>query len=384
MKLLWLCRWFGDYRIPIYDELNTLTGGNFYMIYSKDAVSPRVHKKMKDVLGENAIALRNERHLIIGNTKSDFANRYIDIAYQPALLSTIGRVNADIIISDGFFQWTYAALLKSRKRKVCVFYERTVHTERGCSKWRYKYRQWVGKYVDGFIINGQLTREYLEQMGFGHTPKVEGCMVADSDNLMRDVENCSNEEKMAIKRDLYISGKGLIFLCVGQIVERKGIKELLQAWMLHIEKFPEDHLIIIGEGILRKNLMQQYADVSSVHMIGQIDYDLIHKFYAIADVFIMPTLEDNWSLVVPEAMACGLPVATTIYNGCHVELLKNGENGYIFDSLKQDEMLKCLSDFHDADLKRMSMESKKVISNYTPQIAADKIYGLCKQITYDD
>lgn len=35
--------------------------------------------------------------------------------------------------------------------------------------------------------------------------------------------------------------------------------------------------------------------------IGRMEYDNIYKYYAIADVFLMPTLEDNWCLVVPEA-----------------------------------------------------------------------------------
>lgn len=32
---------------------------------------------------------------------------------------------------------------------------------------------------------------------------------------------------------------------------------------------------------------------------GRVQYDEIHKYYAIADVYILPTVEDNWSLVVP-------------------------------------------------------------------------------------
>lgn len=60
----------------------------------------------------------------------------------------------------------------------------------------------------------------------------------------------------------------------------------------------------------------------SVHFLGKIPYQEVYKYYGIADVFVLPTLEDNWSLVVPEAMSCGLPVATSIYNGCHPELVK--------------------------------------------------------------
>jgi glycosyltransferase involved in cell wall biosynthesis len=45
----------------------------------------------------------------------------------------------------------------------------------------------------------------------------------------------------------------------------------------------------------------------------------------------MPTLEDNWSLVVPEAMACGKPVLCSTLNGCWPELVKDDVNGWTFD-----------------------------------------------------
>lgn len=64
----------------------------------------------------------------------------------------------------------------------------------------------------------------------------------------------------------------------------------------------------------------------------------------------MPTIEDNWSLVIPEAMACGLPVATSIYNGCYPELVKKDINGYVFDTYKQETILDALDYFHHVDL----------------------------------
>ncbi len=72
MRILWLCRWFGNYRIPVYKELNRLTNGQFYMAYSKDAITPLVHRQMRDALGDNAIALEKEKHFTIGKSDSNF------------------------------------------------------------------------------------------------------------------------------------------------------------------------------------------------------------------------------------------------------------------------------------------------------------------------
>jgi glycosyltransferase involved in cell wall biosynthesis len=99
-------------------------------------------------------------------------------------------------------------------------------------------------------------------------------------------------------------------------------------------------------------------------MEGQVNYNEIYRYYAVADVFVLPTLEDNWSLVIPEAMACGLPVATSIYNGCHVELIHEGENGCVFDTLDESSLLEALAYFHDKDLAKMGQRSVELEKYY--------------------
>jgi glycosyltransferase len=381
MRILWLCRWFGNYRIPVYKELNRLTNGQFYMAYSKDAVTPLVHRQMRDALGDNAIALEKEKHFTIGKLDSNFANSYIDIPYQSGLLNAISKVNPDIIISDGFFQWTFAAVLKSYRRKVCVFYERTEFVERNAPKWRILYRKSIGKFIDGFLINGSLTRKYLDSMGFSQKPKVEGCMVADCEGLSKAVESCPESVKSNLKKSLDIQDEGLIFLFVGQLVERKGIKELLSGWSEHLNNFPDDTIIVVGQGVLGKELQNIYKNEKSIKFVGQVSYDHIAEYLAIADISVMPTLEDNWSLVVPEAMACSKPVATTPYNGCHIELIEEGKNGYVFDPLEKSSIVKMLAAFHNANLSNMGKRSKEIIANYTPLTAATGIFELCQKIT---
>ena len=82
----------------------------------------------------------------------------------------------------------------------------------------------------------------------------------------------------------------------------------------------------------------------------------------------------NWSLVIPEAMACGLPVATSIYNGCYSELIKEDVNGTIFDPLKNDSMLKALEYFHHHDLKAMGQASIELEKPFNTENCAQREY----------
>lgn len=380
MKILWISPWFGNYRIPVYEYLNKLSKGNFYIICSEENTSDLVREKLKTTLGKNAIIMSGEKRTTMGNEESDFANSALVIKRQPGLYKKVKEVKPDVVITEGFGGWAPAGIRYAvlHRKKLCMFYERTAYVERNSPQWRSWYRRIVGMPVDHFLINGTLTEQYLnEGLHFKHTPKVKGCMCADSFGLAEAVKTVTDADKQVLSKELNLKG-GLTYLFVGQMVERKGIEQLLDAWTAHIEKHPDDNLIVIGKGILLDKMKEQYDSCSSLHILGAVNYDLLYRYYALCDVFIMPTLEDNWCLVIPEAMACGKPVASSIYNGGHYELVQNGVNGYNFDPLKKEEILDTLDKFHGADLEAMGKKSVEIESNFTPDKAAQRIFDACK------
>lgn len=382
MKILWISPWFGNYRIPVYDYLNKLSSDNFYLICSEENTSELVREKLKRTLGGHAIIMSGEKRTTMGDEASDFANSALVIKRQPGLYKVIKRIKPDVVITEGFGGWAPAGIRYAvlHRKKLCMFYERTAYVERNSPAWRSWYRRIVGITVSHFLINGTLTEQYLNDgLHFRHTPKVKGCMCADSFGLSDAVSKVTDEDKQALREELNLQ-QGLTFLFVGQMVERKGIKELLAVWDRHIVQYPEDNLLVIGKGVLEDSLKEKYAASDSIHILGGINYDELYKYYALCDVFVMPTLEDNWCLVVPEAMACGKPVACSVYNGGHYELVQDGVDGYTFDPLKQDSILDTLAKFHRSDLQAMGEKAIEIESNFTPDKAAQRIFDACRKV----
>ena len=105
-------------------------------------------------------------------------------------------------------------------------------------------------------------------------------------------------------------------------------------------------------------------------------------FYRAADCFIIPTLQDNWSLVVPEAMACGLPVASSIYNGCHPELV-HPENGWTFDPYDVKATADILQTIVGNRMKLPSMGaySRRLAMSNTAEHAAKVIFSACHKVS---
>jgi len=188
---------------------------------------------------------------------------------------------------------------------------------------------------------------------------------------------------LEIRKKLNLDGK-IAFIIVGQLIPLKGILNLLNAW----KELPnaiqmELALIVIGNGPQREDILRfiKQNNIPNIFLLGQKPYEEVINYYYSSDVFILPTLQDLFSLVVMEAMACGLPVLTTIYNGSR-ELIKEGVNGYIFDSTNILDMKRIIiSIFSEKDkLAYMGKESLKIITNYSHKRVIDNLKYVLKTV----
>lgn len=380
MKILWLSSWFGDYRVPVYDNLNRLSDGAFWIVCSEMETSELVRRKLREKLGDHAIIMPQQKIIRLGNADSDFANSSLALHWQQGLYSAIRNVKPDVIIVEGFGRWAPAGIIYSilHRKRLLMFYERTAWTERKAGWWRTLYRRLAGKAVDCFLSNGALSEQYLrENLGFSSAPIIRGCMSADSFYLHHDVEAELEARHKADREAECRNGKGIRFLYVGRIVEPKGIRQLLEAWEIHHRSYPDDTLTLAGEGILLNEMRERYGDDKGIIMAGYVSYDRIYSYYKECDVVVQPTLEDNWSLVIPEAMSCGRAVMCSIYNGGYPELVKDSVNGYSFDPLDKEDFVNAFAKFHSANLLKMGRQGMMIEKNFSPEKAALRIYKAC-------
>ena len=385
MRITWVTRSFLDYRIPIYEEINRICGEQLTVIYFKDIVPERCQGKLRSILGDRAIGLTGE--IRFGGKKIEnqtFANSEgIRIPLRPGLVNRIRSTKPDIILSDGFFQWTYAALLVNifwtTPHIMC--YERTMYTERNVSRLRTFSRRLAARYINAICCNGNQTKEYLINFGFPEDKLYLGNMAADSKGLQESVNKITQTQIAEFKKKQEI--KGLIFLFVGQLIPRKGIMEMLDAWKEFTIQYTEPTLVLLGGGDQKDQATKHINErsIEHVRLLGKVDYSEVPLFYASADIFLISTLEDNWSLVVPEAMSCGLPVLCSKYNGCWPELVKP-ENGWVFDPLNSEEFVQTLKTAWENRKKwqQMGQESLKIVSDYTPEKVAGNIYNACQSM----
>ncbi|MCM1296058.1 MAG: glycosyltransferase family 4 protein [Muribaculaceae bacterium] len=384
MRITWVTRSFLDYRVPVYKALDELCGHQLTLIYNADIIPERCSKKVTEILGDRAIGLRGEIKIKSKNlTNEQLANVGYSFPYHKDLIRLARKSKPDVIVSDGFLKWTYAPLwirLFNRRVKHVMCYERTFHTERNAGWLRTTYRKLAGRLIDAIDCNGIQTIEYVRK-GLNYKKLLTvGHMVADTTGMAANVEFASDNivNNLISKYEL----RDLTYIYVGRLIPLKGIMELLRAWKE--AKLQSATLLLVGDGSQREKIetfIKENGLNDSVKLTGAINYDNLGPYYKAADCFIIPTLEDNWSLVVPEAMAAGLPIACSIYNGCHPELV-HPENGWTFDPLDVENTVKTLKSISESRdrLKQMGNESRKIVANHTPQHAAQGIYDACLKV----
>jgi glycosyltransferase involved in cell wall biosynthesis len=171
------------------------------------------------------------------------------------------------------------------------------------------------------------------------------------------------------------SSGGITFLFIGSFIYRKGVDVLARAFSELVRARPDARLVIAGEGetsaLFDSNLSS--AAASRVVRRGFVSWDRLPEFYREGDFLVMPSRYDGWGLVIPEAMASGLPVIGSIKAGAGMDLIRDGETGWLLTSDEPEELVNLMlkaSTLATRELSRMRHQSFKRARNYSVEVGA--------------
>lgn len=122
-------------------------------------------------------------------------------------------------------------------------------------------------------------------------------------------------------------------VCIGRLTDQKGFDRLLEAEyrLSKLKDVKPHHIYIIGEGVEKPNLIKIISDynLKNVTMLGFQDNP--YKFLNQADLFLLSSRDESFSLVVAEAMTLGVPILSTKCTGPN-ELLNYGNRGCLVEN----------------------------------------------------
>jgi len=125
---------------------------------------------------------------------------------------------------------------------------------------------------------------------------------------------------------------------------------------------------------------ESYKDVYTYH--GAMSQNQLFKTYQEFDILILPTVFEGFGLVIPEAMAAGLPVITT-QNSFGYEIINHHENGSIIPIRDTDAIIKEILYFtslNNDSFNKMRMAAKKSAEDYSREQFRQRIKNIINDI----
>ncbi len=349
-KVLFLTNYPSPYRVRFFDELGKLMD---VTVLFADRIEDKKHRSAAwYVPGEGAFhAVQLKKRLLsIGTNslctdvvqwlKKDFDHVVVCGYSNPTVILAMAWMR---MYGRSFYMEVDGGLIR-QEGKAKYLAKRALVTM--ADKWLT-----TGGSITDYMVHYGAKRERIAQYPFSS--------LDEGDILTQPV---SRKEKAALRQALGIREERLI-LTIGQFIHRKGFDVLLKA----AKDLPKDTAICIvgGEPTEEYRKLREELGLSQVYFQGFMKKDALIRYYRAADLFVLPTREDIWGLVINEAMSFGLPVITTNRCAAGLELVEEGVNGYIVPVGDVEALAEKMGMALDANLEAMGEASLKKIRPYT-------------------
>ncbi len=200
-------------------------------------------------------------------------------------------------------------------------------------------RQYLGRRQPLLVANSNMVREHFAKYYGISRESVR--VIRNAIDPARFAEPDRPRRRAEWRQRWGIRADDSVALFVAMNYRLKGLEPLLHALRLLPAAAPF-RLLVVGNPQTQRyeQLARRLAIDERVHFLGPRRD--VHNCYFAADFLVHPTFYDPCSLVVLEALACGLPVITTRYNGAS-ELLHPPREGYVIDDPHDHaELARCM------------------------------------------
>ncbi|RTL71302.1 MAG: glycosyltransferase family 1 protein [Hyphomicrobiales bacterium] len=182
-----------------------------------------------------------------------------------------------------------------------------------------------------FLAIGSANAEFYRSLGVPDASIFMMPYVVDNSRFM-GAASMSADERSATRKGLAASDQVPLILYASKFQPQKRPQDLIEACAILRDEGHTFDLVMVGSGEMEAALKSLAADLTlrNVSFPGFVNQSALPRVYAAADIFVLPSEQEPWGLVVNEAMCAGLPIVTTDVVGAARDLVRNGGNGFTY------------------------------------------------------
>lgn len=231
--------------------------------------------------------------------------------------------------------------------------------------------------VDAFITISSEIDEELESL---NVPVDKRFFLPNGVDTVRHTP-VSDDRKQQLRAELSLPVQATIAVYAGRLVPEKRVDHLLQVWGDMCTKFPQVHLLILGEGSEEPRL--KAMKVNGVQFTGQVDD--AGRYLQAADMFVLPSSTEGLSNSMLEAMSCGLPVLATTVGGAP-DVIQHNVSGYLIPPDDLDSLQRGLDTLLADQSLRLELGAEarqRIVSDFSLDSVAERLANLYHRLLND-
>jgi glycosyltransferase involved in cell wall biosynthesis len=309
-------------------------------------------------------------HVARFNTNIPLLNNFVTTHYKnqkkEEILANIISYNPDIVVVAGWmipeYVWVAKKLMKMLKVPIVSYSD---------TQWHGTIRQRINTLISPFHIKKAFTHiwaaglyqfEYARKLGYSKENIILNSLTADVDLFSK------------INLEVKLVNYPKNFIYIGNFSFGKGLDILVNAWDAISDKKGWT-LTLIGDGILKDHYRNNKSIIIKDYMNQG---ELIHEIQN-SGCFILPSLKEQWALVIHEAAVSGLPIVCTDICGAAPHFVINSYNGYKVkanDIIGMKQALMKMINMNDNELYAFSCKSRELGLHITPDISINSLLQL--------
>jgi len=365
-----------QYQAPLFRELANRDELDLTVyFYSKQGVEPKMDEGFQQEVTWDVPLLEGYDYEFI-RTDTCLGDPSSFFGFNPALIVRLRRANPDAVWVHGYGSLTdISVILAADFLDIPVVFRGEVMPWTIGRTVKQKVIDHIFNHVSAFASIGTPNRRLYKSFGFDderifHAPyTVHNKFFRDQREQLPTVAQLRKENEIPHGRH--------VILFVGKLIERKRPSLLVNAFCDSTNP-GEATLLFVGDGDKRSTLETAAIDrgrSDDIKFMGFVNQTELPRYYELSDVFVLPSVHENWGLVINEAMNFELPVIATSAVGATTDLVTD-ENGIVVPPDNCDVLAVAIRRFIEADASERAaagQESLERISDWDIETTADGI-----------